>query len=794
METIQQFKFLEGGGEMGELIRAHNWNDTPLGPVENWPRALKISVGIMLASPFPMYIAWGKEYTQLYNDGYRPILGSLKHPQALGAGTSYTFPEIWHIVGPLFDGVMQGKAVHFPNFKFDLNRHGYLEECWFDFSYSPIPDEDGHIGGVLVTVVEITEKIKASADLKAAKEHLEWANAASERERDRLKRFFMEAPAGICILDGPSFVFELINPPYQQLFPGRNLLGKPLLEALPELAGQPIADIITSVYKTGKTFHGNGLKVPLAREHGGKMEDRYFNFVYQARMNAAGTVDGVMVFVFEVMEMFTTRLLLAESESRFRSMVEQSPVPMLVVLGPELVFNEFNKPMLELIDRGEWIRGKPVYEVLPELKGQPIMDRLYHTLNTGEEWTGLEIPILLKRRGEQTTGYFNISYKPLWENQTIVGVLQSAIEVTEQVTARQQLEKTKDTLRLSLAAARLGTFDLDLEQGIMHWDQRCRELFGIDHQHEVNYEADFVNGLHPDDRERILNIINNEVFVRDVSNGEYDVVYRTVGASDKKIRWVRAMGKAYFNQDDKPVRFIGSVLDITESKEDELRKNDFIGMVSHELKTPLTSLKGYIQLAEHIARANNYGNIPDLMSRADGQLNKMNDQVHGFLNLSRLESGKIFLDKQPFEMGELASSVVSELQLTTSTHQIKINNFSNPVQVVADRDKIESVMSNLISNAIKYSEAGSAIEVSWCAKNGAAAFTVKDNGIGIKPQDLERIFERYYRVDGGSKMVSGFGIGLYLSAEIIRRHGGTIHVESEPGKGSTFSFELPMNL
>jgi PAS domain S-box-containing protein len=160
------YQFLQGGDEMGDLIRSINWGNTSLGSPDRWPVSLRISVSIMLSTPFPMYIAWGNDYIQLYNDGYRPILGSTKHPAAMGISTRQTFAEIWHIIGPMFDGVMQGKAVGYPNFMLPLDRNGYVEDCYFDFSYSPIRDEDGIVGGVLVTVIETTSKVLALKNLE----------------------------------------------------------------------------------------------------------------------------------------------------------------------------------------------------------------------------------------------------------------------------------------------------------------------------------------------------------------------------------------------------------------------------------------------------------------------------------------------------------------------------------------------------------------------------------------------------------------------------------------------------
>ena len=162
--------FLLGGDEMGELIRSIDWSKTPVGAVETWPQSLRTAVSIMLNTHFPMYIAWGKEFTQFYNDGYRPILGSTKHPAAMGNSTKFTFAEIWNIIGPMFEGVMGGKAVGFTDFMLPLDRHGFPEECYFIFSYSPIKKEDGSTGGVLVTVTETSERVLGERRLKTLRE------------------------------------------------------------------------------------------------------------------------------------------------------------------------------------------------------------------------------------------------------------------------------------------------------------------------------------------------------------------------------------------------------------------------------------------------------------------------------------------------------------------------------------------------------------------------------------------------------------------------------------------------
>jgi PAS domain S-box-containing protein len=159
-----------GGGEMGALMRSIDWSRTAVGPASTWPQSLRTALSILLETGFPMYIAWGREFTQFYNDGYRPILGSTKHPAAMGLSTRVTFAEIWDIIGPMFEGVMRGTATTLVDFLLPLDRHGFVEECYFIFSYSPIREEGGDVGGVLVTVTETTERVLGARRLKTLQE------------------------------------------------------------------------------------------------------------------------------------------------------------------------------------------------------------------------------------------------------------------------------------------------------------------------------------------------------------------------------------------------------------------------------------------------------------------------------------------------------------------------------------------------------------------------------------------------------------------------------------------------
>ncbi|MGA9768451.1 MAG: ATP-binding protein, partial [Blastocatellia bacterium] len=164
-------EFLLGGGDMGEQIRAMDWSKTPLGLARQWPQSLRTAISILLDSGYPMYIAWGRDFTQIYNDAYRPILGATKHPAALGQSTPECFAEIWDFIGPMFERVMAiGEATTLIDQLLELDRNGYVEECYFTFSYSAIRDETGRPGGVLVTVIETTARVISERRMQTLRE------------------------------------------------------------------------------------------------------------------------------------------------------------------------------------------------------------------------------------------------------------------------------------------------------------------------------------------------------------------------------------------------------------------------------------------------------------------------------------------------------------------------------------------------------------------------------------------------------------------------------------------------
>lgn len=374
------------------------------------------------------------------------------------------------------------------------------------------------------------------------------------------------------------------------------------------------------------------------------------------------------------------------------------------------------------------------------------------------------------------------------EKGNITGLSLIARDISVQKQNERLIKENEEHLRLATQAAEIGIFDMDLALNKMNWDKRSRELFGITTTGPLSFEDDFLPCLHDDDRDRVMDNLK-QAYDLNTSKENYVVEYRCIGL-DKKLRWIRAIGKVYFNQDGQAVRSIGILLDITQSKTEEIKKNDFVAIISHELKTPLTSLKSYVQLLLGRARKDKDEFRINALSRAELQSNKMASMIEDFLNLARIEEGKFRLIKQEFDLASLLSAVVEDALFISSTHAIHVNTPHN-ILVSADKDKIGQVLINLVSNAAKYSTAGSEITVSCEKLDGKVKISVSDQGIGISPEDQKRLFSRFYRVEHEKmKTVSGFGIGLYIVSEILKVHNSAIEVESTEGKGSTFSFAL----
>ncbi len=220
------------------------------------------------------------------------------------------------------------------------------------------------------------------------------------------------------------------------------------------------------------------------------------------------------------------------------------------------------------------------------------------------------------------------------------------------------------------------------------------------------------------------------------------------------------------------------------------RREEFMSIASHELKTPITGMKGFIQTLERKAAEDKLEWYENLLHRADLQINKLTNLINELLDVSRIESGNLVLITSRFSLKQLVFDCLQILQPISHTHQIEVG-LSMDVEVCGDKNRLEQVICNILSNALKYSPNGSKISIRSKSTSEYVALSVKDEGSGIPKEKLSLLFNRFYRVDESNMNKSGLGLGLYISKDIVERHKGRIEVKSEEGKGSEFTIYLP---
>lgn len=272
---------------MGRLIRAYDWASTPVGSPILWPQSLRTAVRLMLTSRHPMFIWWGRDLVQFYNDAYRQTMGPERHPSALGARGRECWDEIWPIIGPQIDLVMRGEGSTWHEEQLvPVTRHGRLQQVWWTYGYSPIDDEGG-VGGVLVVCNDVTEH-------HLAKEALARQNEQLLGDVNRVRDLFGQAPGFIAVLRGPGHVFEFTNAAYDRLIGQLDSVGRRVVDVMPELEAQGFIALLDQVYASGEPHVGTSARVTLRGGPSGPV-DYVLDFIYQAIRDAEGKVTGIFV-------------------------------------------------------------------------------------------------------------------------------------------------------------------------------------------------------------------------------------------------------------------------------------------------------------------------------------------------------------------------------------------------------------------------------------------------------------------------------------------------------------------
>lgn len=377
----------------------------------------------------------------------------------------------------------------------------------------------------------------------------------------------------------------------------------------------------------------------------------------------------------------------------------------------------------------------------------------------------------------------------------------STLRHTEE-TLRQletELRKSKEQLEVILESIADGISVQDAHGNVVYMNNTGAELCGFDSPQEalrkskfskkqgkvIQYEIQDEEGNpYPQDKLPCNRALRGE------KNPQAIVQYYDKRTNTR--RWSLMKARPIFDEKGKVQFAVDVFSDITQQYEMEKRKDEFISMASHELKTPVTSLKVYMEVLQKQLEKQSNGSPVSYLGKMHAQLDKLTKLIKDLLDISRIQTGKLEFHYETFPIDELIKEITDNVRLTTRKHTIVISHKAN-VLLTADRDRISQVLINLLTNAIKYSPQADKIVVAAKKDAHEAIVSVRDYGIGISKEHHYKIFERFYQIKGAAeKTFPGLGIGLHISNEIVKRHGGKLWVESAKGKGAMFQFALPL--
>lgn len=468
------------------------------------------------------------------------------------------------------------------------------------------------------------------------------------------------------------------------------------------------------------------------------------------------------------------------SESRFRNLIKQAPVAICVIRAEDLMIVDVNNFYLELVGkRLEQLENLTIWDAVPEAAEAyaPVMQQV---IDTGIAFNAREHELILVRNGVDETLFLDFVYEPVMDlNGKVSSIMVVGNDVTDKVVARRRIEDVEERSRLAIEAGEIGTYEFNYIDQSLTPSLRFKEIFGLDG---------------PVSREQVLEMYHP--LDADISEQAHAIAKQTgklfyesrLLLVDQSIKWIRVQGNVYYDNHGNRIKLLGTVIDITEFKRLQQQKDDFISIASHELKTPITSLKASLQLLERM-KLNPTAMFPRLIDQSAKSMEKISDLVEDLLNVSKIMEGQVMLNLKEFSISDLLDSCCSHVR-QIATHELVLEG-NKDLLIVADENRIEQVIFNFITNAVKYAPNSRKIFLKVEDFDGQTKISLRDTGPGIPANKLPHLFDRYFRADQSGAQVSGLGLGLYICADIIQRHGGKIGVDSVEGTGTTFWFTIP---
>ena len=764
-------------------------------------------IKLFLQAPSPIAVLKGRELRHVFaNDAYLKLFN---YRDILGKPAREAFPELEG--QPFFDlleNVIESGNPFFGNempARIYNNGDSSFVTRYYNITYTPFHNDIGITEGVMAFGYDVTDQVEARQ-----KEH---------ESAIRFRNIVEQSTDPILILKGEELVLDVANDALLRLWnKNSDCIGKPFLEILPEMKDQGFHELLLDVLHNGTTHYGYETEVYFKRDNGEK-EKHYFNFIYQPYREENGKPSGVLVLATDITEQIKTKQKLTQSEINFKNMVEQAPVAMCVLKGPDFIVTIANQKIYELWGKTEKeLSGKPIFEGLQEVKGQGLETLLEEVYTTGKPFIASERPVQLPRNGKLETRYINFVYEAFREDTgKITGIIAVAHDVTEQVLARHKIELAQESARLAIESADQGTYEINLVTNDMFTSPRFKVIWGV--EHETTDRSVYAAAIHKDDLAARAEAHKESLLT---GNLQYEA---RVMHKDGNYRWVKIKGKILFDAEGKAERILGVIQDVTEQKifSEELSKKvdertkalqetnkrleesneeleQFAHVASHDLQEPLRKIQLFNNMLQEAT------DMPDTAKKYIEKISKSASRMSGLikdlLEYSRL-SNKSHFEKTDLNL--VLQNVLTDYEILIAQKEVKINTSILPV-IEAIPLQMNQLLFNLIGNALKFTRRNIQPEITVSANKLSEerknkfeqlrknldyyVLTICDNGIGFSQSYADKIFTIFQQLNDKS-IYGGYGIGLALCRKIVTTHSGVIYAEGKVKEGAKFHIIIP---
>ncbi|HVA88495.1 MAG TPA: PAS domain-containing protein [Chloroflexota bacterium] len=787
----------------------------PIDEPSAWPLSLRVAADICKGLPAPALVFWGPDYRLMaYNDAFCQPLG----PACPGLGPPYEvlWPAIWPRMKPRFEAALRtGESATYT----DIPATYAVTVQQYDLTCARLLDDHGEPAGVFMTLRDLTAEI------------------VEQRHRERLLRLTTAASQSLdleavitLLLDSlqetvaaPTLSLYLLEDTVVRLIGARGDMPANLPEihlhddrlparAIREGRTLVVEDMLTQESAAGSSalFMNQGgmrstLVVPFRGRRGAfgaiaytgntphsysRQETRYLEELVG---QGAAALENALLY-----REATTAL------TRLRTLVAHGPVGVAIYdISDQFVCLEHNPALLDLVgedfrQRGS-IVGAPLRDLFDQASFEVVLSIFQAVRASGEVCTIDEFSAVLAP--DPMPRYYKWRLAPLPDERgDLVYLMLSAVEISELVAGRKRIEELAvqaqaraDEFEAVIGAMADGVIVTDAQAHVTLVNGAVRRMLGLREEGEI-IAADLLPTVLPTAPDSGLPLPREQWAGHRALAGEtvLDSVFRIRLEANSRNLWISSSATPLRTNTGAIRGAVITIRDVTIDKELAREKDDFLSVASHELKTPLTSVTGMLQLATRRLDKGQVEQAHAALRGAETQAERLRRLIDDLLNLGRVQSGILMLEREPFNLSEPITAIMSRLRLAHRRHQFHLETPDEPLWVYADSLRVEQIFDNVLGNAVKYSPAGGEVRVSLERAGNFVIAHVRDQGIGI-PAGEGRLFERFYRAGNASaRNFGGMGVGLWLSRQILEQHGGRIWLETTGPQGSIFAIALPI--